>query len=541
MDTDLPESGSCRGPAGEEAMKKWCRTFLLSLLLCGALCAGAQAAEHDMLKVGLKYGDSAMSEANLQNYSPFGGYALGYYDSSRSFVQLAALPASYEKITVTQDTTYHVQLAGTFYDYASAAARAAQYGGFAAYDNGAFVARVGSYGDYSSAQSALYSLGVSGTVAGGSSTGVTVIVTGTSTVLFEFDRSGLDSLGIRPIEAGEKTVTWFRGYRYYGGFEYQRVTGGAISVVNVVDREDYVKCVIPWEMSSDWPIEALKAQAVCARTYAASQTKHRAQGFDVCAGTHCQVYQGTAASSSYSDSAVEQTAGLCLYYNGALVQDAVYYSSNGGASESSVNVWGSEVGYLQGKIDPYEGQVASRIPKYSWSTTYTAAELTNLLNSKGYGIGTVKDLYVSGRTDMDNVYSITFVGTNGERTFTREACRSLLNLRSQRFAISGGSGGSGYSVNESGESVDLSTMRVIDGSGQMKSIAGSAYVITSGGTAALGQSGASGGSGSGSFTITGSGYGHQVGMSQWGAYAMAGLGYSYRDILQFYYTGVTIR
>ena len=522
-------------------MKKWCRTFLLSLLLCGALCAGAQAAEHDMLKVGLKYGDSAMSEANLQNYSPFGGYALGYYDSSRSFVQLAALPASYEKITVTQDTTYHVQLAGTFYDYASAAARAAQYGGFAAYDNGAFVARVGSYGDYSSAQSALYSLGVSGTVAGGSSTGVTVIVTGTSTVLFEFDRSGLDSLGIRPIEAGEKTVTWFRGYRYYGGFEYQRVTGGAISVVNVVDREDYVKCVIPWEMSSDWPIEALKAQAVCARTYAASQTKHRAQGFDVCAGTHCQVYQGMAASSSYSDSAVEQTAGLCLYYNGALVQDAVYYSSNGGASESSVNVWGSEVPYLQGKIDPYEGQVASRIPKYNWSTTYTAAELTNLLNSKGYGIGTVKDLYVSGRTDMDNVYSITFVGTNGERTFTREACRSLLNLRSQRFAISGGSGGSGYSVNESGESVDLSTMRVIDGSGQMKSIAGSAYVITSGGTAALGQSGASGGSGSGSFTITGSGYGHQVGMSQWGAYAMAGLGYSYRDILQFYYTGVTIR
>ena len=541
MDTDLPESGSCRGPAGEEAMKKWCRTFLLSLLLCGALCAGAQAAEHDMLKVGLKYGDSAMSEANLQNYSPFGGYALGYYDSSRSFVQLAALPASYEKITVTQDTTYHVQLAGTFYDYASAAARAAQYGGFAAYDNGTFVVRVGSYGDYSSAQSALYSLGVSGTVAGGSSTGVTVIVTGTSTVLFEFDRSGLDSLGIRPIEAGEKTVTWFRGYRYYGGFEYQRVTGGAISVVNVVDREDYVKCVIPWEMSSDWPIEALKAQAVCARTYAASQTKHRTQGFDVCAGTHCQVYQGTAASSSYSDSAVEQTAGLCLYYNGALVQDAVYYSSNGGASESSVNVWGSEVGYLQGKIDPYEGQVASRIPKYNWSTTYTAAELTNLLNSKGYGIGTVKDLYVSGRTDMDNVYSITFVGTNGERTFTREACRSLLNLRSQRFAISGGSGGSGYSVNESGESVDLSTMRVIDGSGQMKSIAGSAYVITSGGTAALGQSGASGGSGSGSFTITGSGYGHQVGMSQWGAYAMAGLGYSYRDILQFYYTGVTIR
>ena len=208
-------------------MKKRCRSFLLLLLLCGALCVGAQAAEHDMLKVGLKYGSTAMDEANLQNYSPFGGYALGYYDSSRSFVQLAALPASYEKITVTQDKTYHVQLSESFYDYASAEARAAQYGGFAAYDNGVFVARVGNYSDYGSAQSALYSLGAAGTVVGGSSTGVTVIVTGTSTILFEFDQSGLYSLGIRPIEAGQKTVTWFRGYRYYGGFEYQRVTGGA--------------------------------------------------------------------------------------------------------------------------------------------------------------------------------------------------------------------------------------------------------------------------------------------------------------------------
>ncbi len=229
MDADLSKTVCIVGRQGEDAMKKWCRIFLLSLLLCIAMCAGAQAAEHDMLKVGLKYGSTAMDEANLQNYSPFGGYALGYYDSSRSFVQLTVLPASYEKITVTQDKTYHVQLSETFYDYASASARAAQYGGFAAYDNGAFVARVGNYSDYGSAQSALYSLGTGGTVVGGSSTGVTVIVTGTSTILFEFDQSGLYSLGIRPAEAGQKTVTWFRGYRYYGGFEYQRVTGGAIS------------------------------------------------------------------------------------------------------------------------------------------------------------------------------------------------------------------------------------------------------------------------------------------------------------------------
>ena len=153
----------------------------------------------------------------------------------------------------------------------------------------------------------------------------------------------------------------------------------------MVDLEDYVKCVIPWEMSKDWPVEALKAQAVCARTYAVCQTKHRAQGFDICATTHCQVYQGTAASGANSDAAVDQTAGEFLYYSGRLVQEAVYYSSNGGASEDSLNVWGNDVGYLKGKIDPYEGKIASIIPRYNWSTTFTASELTTLLNNRGYG------------------------------------------------------------------------------------------------------------------------------------------------------------
>ena len=100
-------------------MKKWCRTFLLSCLLCLSLCTLAQATDGETLRVGLKYGSDAMSAANLQNYSAFGGYALGYFDADGSFEELGALPQLYEKITVTTDTTYHVQLSETFYDYAS--------------------------------------------------------------------------------------------------------------------------------------------------------------------------------------------------------------------------------------------------------------------------------------------------------------------------------------------------------------------------------------------------------------------------------------
>jgi len=285
--------------------------------------------------------------------------------------------------------------------------------------------------------------------------------------------------------------------------------------------------------------EALKAQAVCARTYAVCQTKHRAQGFDICATTHCQVYQGTAASGANSDAAVDQTAGEFLYYSGRLVQEAVYYSSNGGASEDSLNVWGNDVGYLKGKIDPYEGKIASIIPRYNWSTTFTASELTTLLNNRGYGIGTVKNAYVSAYTDTGNVYSITFTGTSGSKTIVREACRSLLNLRSQRFTIGGGGSENAYSVNDTGESVALSAASAVDSSGKRSALSGNVYVITSSGTSQLEQRTTT--SGSGSFVISGSGYGHNVGMSQWGAYSMANLGYSYRDILQFYYTDVSIR
>lgn len=520
-------------------MKNICKTAVLTLLLVCAFCVGAQAMENDMLKVGIKYGSDAMPAANLQNFSDFGGYAFGYYDSGRNFVELGCVGSEHEKITVTTDTTYAVEFDRTYSDFEQARAAADSCGGYPAYVVDEYRVRIGTYATPGEAEDACACFDEPSCVVGASSTGVKVFLTDSSTVLFGFDCSGLRSLGIEPIEAGEKTVTWFRGYRYYGGFEYQRVTGGDLNVINVVNVEDYVKCVIPWEMSNDWPVEALKAQSVCARTYAACQTRHRSQGFDVCTTTDCQVYQGTAACNEHSDSAVEETAGEYLYYNGEIVTEAVYYSSNGGASEDSKNVWGNDVPYLKGKTDPYEQNIASRASKYNWSTTYSAAELTTLLKNKGYNIGTVKNLFVSRYTDNGNVYEISFVGTNGTKTFQRESCRTLLGLRSMRFQINGGDTNS-YFVNDASTTVGLSGIYVISGSGKSAYSAqsGDTYVITSTGISALEEKNAK--PVTDSFTITGSGNGHNVGMSQWGAYAMADLGYDYRDILEFYYTGVTI-
>ena len=331
-------------------------------------------------------------------------------------------------------------------------------------------------------------------------------------------------------------------------------------MVNVLDLEQYVRGVVPYEMPGNWPLEALKAQAVGARTFVCRETKHLASyGFDVCAGIDCQVYSGmgngTSSPTAATDRAVEETAGECIYYDGELIE-AVYHSSDGGATEDAKNVWGGDVPYLKGKLDPYEAQTT--IPNYNYTVTYTYDQLTWVLQNSGYSIGTVCDVYIAERSALGNVTKVVFTDTSGKKlTVTGQACSNAFysttlskNVRSLRFTISGGSGevsggGDGYVVNGTTTLGDLTGAAVISGSGTVGTLSGGSHsAITSSGTETLapssGTASSSVSSGSG-ITITGTGNGHNVGMSQYGAKAMAELGYDYRDILTFYYTDVTIK
>ena len=296
--------------------------FLLSLIVTfyALGTVSASAVTNDTVKVGLRYGSSVMSSANLEN-DEGSGYEFGYFEDDRTFVSLGE----------TDETAITMEPAGR--------------------------------------------------------DGIQVTITGTDRVLYE---SREDTLAVMP--QGRDPVTWFRGNRYRGGFEYT-VSGGGLQVVNVVDLEDYVKGVLPSEMPGNWELEALKAQAVCARTFACLTTKHlSAYGFDVCSSTDCQVYNGVGEATSATDRAVEETEGECLYYDGELAE-AYYHSSDGGATEDAENVWGTDVPYLRGKEDPYEAQTS--IPDYSWTVTYTWDELTWVLQNSGYDIGDVVDAYVS--------------------------------------------------------------------------------------------------------------------------------------------------
>ncbi len=554
-------------------MKKFLCTFFLCMLTAVTLNVSARAGE-DIIKAGLYFGDKALYSANLQN-DIGSGYALGWFDeNSRQFQEIGYLED--EKISMTAGGTiyisggaysasrpgkvdgviggYQVQLEEVFPSFEEASYAAEQLpGGFPAFINNQYRVRMGGFTAREDAETAAatyatqvwvdrygMSRAASGSVTVPSSTGVVVTVTGTEEVLFAFDCSGATSLGIMPDGGREKARTWFKGYRWYGGFEYRRSTGGNLNVINVVELDDYVRGVLPYEMSPSWPLEALKAQAVCARTYALLPSKHYGSyRFDVCNTIDCQVYQGTNLSSSLTDQAVDETAGVVALYGGKYAE-TYYCSANGGASEASENVWSNPLPYLVGKEDPYEAMTS--IPDYHYTIHYTYSQLSKRLKDKGYSIGTVCEAYVSKTTPTGNVAEITFNDTAGKTVkLTKEACRWTLDAKSMRFTISGGGGGGSWFVNPSASPLSvLKEAYTISGKGLVGLFGGgSAYVITSSGTSEVKQAGGSTYSEDG-ITITGTGWGHGVGMSQYGAKAMAEQGYTYEDILTFYYTGITL-
>ena len=550
-----------------------CVAVMLAAVVCPTAPARAVQTDNPVIRVGLEWSSTALAAASLEN-SEGTGYRFGYFDSDRAFVSLAATNQTQITVLKTQNLylvngtyatsppsgahvtigCYHVELPGTYPDFTSAQQAAAQIeGAFPAYISGTFTVRVGAYGTKAEAEAAQAALGISDTVIKGtSSNGVSVVKTGTADIILQFDGGTSCSLGVMPgMDDSVKTVTWHKDYRYYGGFQFQRFNGN-ITVVNFVELEDYLKGVLPYEMSESWPLEALKAQAVCARNYAVLNLgKHESYGFDLCSNMDCQTYYGLNRTGENSIRAVEETQGMYLYYNGKLAE-TFYFSSDGGATEDVYNVWGSNYPYLKGVKDPYEALVADSIPSYRWSTTFTAEELTRVLNSKGYSCKTIVSFEVTTRSEMGNVTAITFTDVEGNKVYlTRERVRTVLNLRSQRYEVtasgqpSSGSTDESYAVAGGGTVSTANGLYTISGTGTVSAVSGSTlYVATNSGTQTLtgtgnGSSGSGGGSGT-TFTITGTGYGHHVGMSQWGAYAMAKEGYTYKDILTFYFNGTTV-
>ena len=211
---------------------------------------------------------------------------------------------------------------------------------------------------------------------------------------------------------------------YRGSIEI-RLDRTGVAAINVLDMDSYLRGVVAGEMPSSWPLEALKVQAVAARTYALA-TRKTGEAFDQYADTRSQMYRGVTGESVRSDAAVRDTAGRIVTYSGVPAV-TYYFSTSGGHTE---NVEFSFVGslskpWLVGVPDPYDTQS----PYHRWTVRMSAARLDRALGAPG----AFKRLKVLQRGVSPRVVRAQVVGTRGTRTVTGPAVRSALGLRDTWF------------------------------------------------------------------------------------------------------------
>ena len=354
------------------------------------------------------------------------------------------------------------------------------------------------------------------------------------------------------------------GSLYRGGLCFTQNQDNTINAINILDVDQYVYGVLNGEMHHMHPKEALKAQAVTARSFALTNVgRHSSNGFDVCVGTHCQVYKGYSDEYKETTEAVDETDGLLMYSGGKVV--CGYYSKNsGGHTQSSSDVWGGNVPYLKGVLDEYS-------PKYTWTTSFTFSELENMLSNARKSVGELKKVTINSRNLAGAVSELNFEGTEGNATFAKESVRTFFGgglVKSTMYTF-------GDSQIETGEteinegSVNVSEGIFVYNGNNNQQISKNIYVIGSDNKSVQLKSNdvyASNGSSKlriseatsqqapeptspnalevvteGPLVITGMGFGHGVGMPQDSAIEMAKQGFTFDDILKYYYTGIEIR
>jgi SpoIID/LytB domain protein len=289
--------------------------------------------------------------------------------------------------------------------------------------------------------------------------------------------------------------------RYRGSLEIVRTTGGRLALINELTVAQYLQGLS--EVPRSWPADALRAQVVAARSYAMYQLAHptghgEALGYDICSTDQCQVYRGVSVEEgAFGDAwvaAVAATAGQVLLYRGAPIQ-AFYFSTSSGRTRTNQEAFG-------GSPRPYLPSVSGEdadAPLASWSARVPLADMAVILRAAGHWSGaSIGRVSMSGET-------VTVSGSGDRVTLSKATFRRALNAEApcslpDRYPGPSRTGGRMPQTVPS-EAFSLSTT-------------------------------------AGAVVMPGRGWGHGVGMSQFGARALAARGRSYRDILAHFYGGL---
>ena len=267
---------------------------------------------------------------------------------------------------------------------------------------------------------------------------------------------------------------------------------GRLVLVNRAGLEDYLRGVLPSEVPAGFHPEALRAQAIVARTYAvATRGRHERDGYDLCDRSHCQVFLGTEREDPRLDAAIADTAGLILTYEGEPIQ-AVYHAVCGGRTAANETAWpgARPLPYLRPVSDSNgDGTWCGTAPGAAWTRSITQSQLATVLARFGVG-APISSIEPAARDAGGRPREFILHGAYGECRVGSSELRSIMNR-----ALGG----------DTLPSADFEAAA----NGEM-------------------------------MVFAGRGYGHGVGLCQWGANAMAAAGSTAAEVLQHYYSGATI-
>tara|TARA_Y100001968_G_scaffold37499_1_gene28769 strand:+ start:423 stop:1640 length:1218 start_codon:yes stop_codon:yes gene_type:complete len=304
------------------------------------------------------------------------------------------------------------------------------------------------------------------------------------------------------IRNDDKRGIWFKNRRYAGELRVS-LNDKKLNIINYLKLEKYLQSVVGSEMPKEFPLAALQAQAIAARTYALKLLDEN-KLFDLHSTQESQVYLGLESETVKINRAVRSTRSLALFYKNELI-NAVFHSSSGGRTENSGEVWKYQFPYLK-SVNDYD----QNSTKYRWTYKFSSADLEKIFPD----LGGINSIQIINKTNTDRVLQMRLYGTKGKKIISGKYLRQKLQLLSTKFDVY-------FKFSQINLDNKLNFDQIIfdDSIIQPLPPIPKDYFLF----------------------VKGYGAGHGVGMSQWGAKSMAERGSSFRQILKHYYKGVQIK
>lgn len=368
------------------------------------------------------------------------------------------------------------------------------------------------------------------------------------TIPFEISllRTQEDALG-QPLLSSQKVevvqfttqdgVLIVNGKGFRGTLEVTTDDDGDAIVVNTVDTGLYLASVVGSEEPSTWEPEALAAQAIAARTYLVTHLR-RHDHYDLEGDTRDQEYGGSGNEVRSTLRAVERTAGIVATYRGAAIE-ALYSANAGGITEDSENIFANALPYLRSVASPGDELAKNSSwghTSWEWSREFTAPQLGEYLRFRGIDVGTPVRIEILRQTAAGRPTLTRVVGTTGTRDISKDAIRYYFGLKSNLFTPVLHPAGDLEWVSER----DTDRLRDMDVLDATKVRANYEHTFDSEGRRVGIHAYEWLFSIPARFDFVGRGFGHSVGMSQWGAQGMALKGASAEEILKHYYQGTAL-